>query len=198
MRVFAVALGCILAIRFVAPSAAEPQTRPKAASSCDHVELLSSHPLSALPNGTQDILQRSLRSKVLAITSDPKMGMSDADVAKARLKAIEIARPSKASALYVVAWEDNAFGVNGFNWIIEVKPSGATSLLSDRASSIANGFGVKVLGNGAKSYPKIMIASKGFRDGGGAEAEPGCFRKIGRLYESTSCPVSCKDEVNNQ
>jgi hypothetical protein len=134
---FAVALGCILAIRFVAPSAAEPQTRPKAASSCDHVELLSSHPLPALPKGTQDILQRSLRSKLLAITSDPKMGMSDADVAKARLKAIEIARPSKASALYVVAWEDNAFGVNGFNWIIEVKPSGATSLLSDRATVAA-------------------------------------------------------------
>ncbi len=139
-----------------------------------------------------------MRAKLQQILHDPGMGMRDAVMEKIPLNAIEIARTSKDDALYVVAWDDPSFGVNGFNWIVEVKPAGAALLLSDPALSVAGGFGVTVLGSEKEKYPEIMIASKGFAEGGGSLAEAGCFQKGGRFYENTSCPVSCQDELNHE
>jgi hypothetical protein len=126
------------------------------------------------------------------------MGMSDATPETVPLNAIEVARTEEPSVLYIVAWDDQSFGVNGFNWIIEITPKGAFNLISPHDSSLAGGFGVQVLGKKVERYPELMIASKGYAQGGGAEEEAGCFQKIGRLYESTSCPKWCQDELNNR
>jgi len=189
-------LAAILALRLFIPDIASGQTNAKSVATCENALLLSAHPLSAVPKTTQVILRRAVRSKLQAIMNDPGMGMSDTVLEKVPLKAIEIARTSKYDALYIVAWDDDSFGVNGFNWVVEVKPGGAATLLSDHASSLAGGFGVKVLGAEKEKYPEIMIASKGFAEGGGAVAEAGCFQKVGHSYENTSCPASCQDELN--
>jgi hypothetical protein len=34
---------------------------------------------------------------------------------------------------------------------------------------------------GTEQYPEVMIASKGFKAGGGAEAEASCLHKVGRF-----------------
>ena len=189
-------LAAMLALRLFIPDIATAQTNAKSAASCKDILLLSAHPLSDAPGATQAILRRAVRSKLKAIINDPAMGMSGAVLEKVPLQAIEIARTSKYDALYIVAWEDDSFGVNGFNWVVEVKPGGAVTLLSDHASSVAGGFGVKVLGTEKEKYPEIMIASKEFAEGGGAMAEAGCFQKFGHSYESTPCPASCQDELN--
>ena len=186
-----------LAVSMILPNtAARGKESAGSKMTCEHVEFLSTHPLSELPGTTQVILRRAVRSKLQAIINDPGMGMGDTVLGKIPLKAFEIARTSKHDALYVVVWDDNSFGVNGFNWIVEVKSGGAEILLSKHALSVAGGFGVKVLGSAEEKYPEIMIASKGFADGGGSVAEAGCFQKSGPLYESTSCPASCQDELN--
>jgi hypothetical protein len=45
------------------------------------------------------------------------------------------------------------------------------------------GFGVEVLSAYTEQYPEVLIASSGFKDGGGAEAEDTCVRKRGSHYE---------------
>jgi hypothetical protein len=189
-------LTAILALRLFIPDTGVGQVKARSAFTCEHVVLLGAHPISEVPKHTQTILRRAVRSKVQAIIHDPGMAMSDTVLEKVPLKAIEIARTSKYDALYVVAWDDDSFGVNGFNWIVEAGPGGGVNLLSDHASSVAGGFGVKVLGTEKEKYPEIMIASKGFAEGGGAMAAAGCFQKIGQLYEITPCPASCQDGLN--
>jgi hypothetical protein len=191
-------LSSILTILLLAPSAAAAQAATESSPRCGGSELLSSHPLSQLPHSIQYTLRQAVKPRLRAIISDPSMGMSDAISDTVPLNAIEVARTAGPNVLYIVAWDDQSFGVNGFNWIIEITPQGAFNLLSPHASSLAGGFGVEVLGTKVERYPELMIASKGYAQGGGAEGEAGCFQKIGRLYESTSCPKSCQAELNDR
>jgi hypothetical protein len=191
-------LSGILTVLLLVPGAASVQAAKKSAPVCGRLELLSEHALSELPDRIQSTLRQAVKPGVTAIIRDPGMGMSDANPDTIALNAIEVARSAGPNVLYVVAWDDKTFGVNGFNWIIEVTPTEAFSLLSSHASSLAGGFGVEVLGSPTERYPELMIASKGYAQGGGAEGEAGCFEKIGRLYESTSCPKTCQDELKDR
>jgi hypothetical protein len=156
------------------------------------------HPFSQLPGGIQSALRQAVKPGLTAIIHDPSMGMGDAAPDTIPLNAIEVSRSAGPNVLFIVAWDDKTFGVNGFNWIIEITPKDAFNLLSPHASTVAGGFGVDVLGFHAERYPELMIASKGYAQGGGREAEAGCFQKIGRFYEATSCPESCQDELNDR
>jgi hypothetical protein len=191
-------IGSILTVLLLVPGAVNGQAAKKSAPVCGRPELLSGHPVSELPDRIQSTLRQAVKAGVTAIIRDPGMGMSDANPDTIALNAIEVARSAGPNVLYVVAWDDNTFGVNGFNWIIEANPKEAFSLLSSQASSLAGGFGVEVLGSSTDRYPELMIASKGYAQGGGAEGEAGCFHKIGSFYESTSCPKTCQDELNDR
>jgi hypothetical protein len=191
-------ISSILTILLLVPGAASAQAAKKSAPVCGSPELLSEHPLSELPDRIRSILRQAVKPGLTAIIRDPGMGMSDANPDTIPLNAIEVARSAGPNVLTVVAWDDKTFGVNGFNWIIEVTPEAAFSLLSSHASSLAGGFGVEVLGSPTERYPELMIASKGYAPGGGAEGEAGCFQKIGHFYESTSCPKTCQDELNDR
>ena len=43
-----------------------------------------------------------------------------------------------------------------------------------------------------------MIASKGFKTGGGAEAENLCMGKRGPYYEQVACPATCHHNLNSR
>lgn len=192
-----VLLGSIFGIQFLIPITIMGQAATESAPPCENARQLSSHPLSELPPHIQSILRQAVRPRLQAIISDPGMGMSDAVAETVPLNVSEIARTAGPNVLYMVSWDDRSFGINGLNWIVELTPNGAASLLSAHASSLAGGYGVEVLGTQEERYPELMIASKGYAQGGGAEAEAGCFRKAGHFYESTSCPASCQDELNS-
>jgi hypothetical protein len=102
----------------------------------------------------------------------------------------------------MVSWEDSSFGVNGAVWIVELAGEGARNLVpveNKRSPGFAlGGFGFTVLSSSSSAYPEIMIASSGFKDGGGAEAEATCVRKGTQYYETTACPVGCKEALNNR
>ncbi len=191
-----VLLASIFGTQFLIPITVMGQATTESGPPCENARQLSSHSLSELPPNIQSILRQAVRPRLQAIISDPGMGMSDAASETVPLNASEIARTAGPNVLYIVSWDDRSFGVNGLNWIVELTPNGATSLLSAHATSLAAGYGVEVLGTQKERYPELMIASKGYAQGGGAEAEAGCFRKAGHFYESTSCPASCQDELN--
>jgi hypothetical protein len=175
---------------------AQPQDSLDATSPCSQVLVSGSQPLSNLPARVQTAIKKAVGPGVQGIIHDPGMGMSDTNPETVPLNAIEIARPSKSSVLYFVTWGDSSFGVNAFNWLVEVRPDGAVSLLSPGAQKLSGGFGVGVLSPDMNGYPDVVIASKGFKEGGGAEAEEICLRKTGNHYDQMACPAMCHRNLN--
>ena len=165
---------------------------------CNNVQLLSSEPMSRLGPSVQVKLRHAVQPLIQTILDDPAMGSTDKKM-KLRLDAMPLRPRFGESELYIVSWEgDNSLGVNAFNWIVELTPQGGRNLLSAHAAKVSSGFGAEVLSTTTDQYPAIMIASKGYKEGGGAEAEEGCFREAGGLYEVTGCSVTCHDELNNR
>jgi len=191
-----VLLGIALSRQWVPCGLAQPQAQPELASPCGNIQILSSQPLSAFPQAVQAKLRHAVGPNLQAIINDPGMGMAETKLDSVPLNALEIAQPTKFSALYIVAWDDRSFGVNGFNWIVELTPHGANNLMDARTSRLSGGFAVGVLGPATSQYPEVMFASEGFKNDGGAEAEDSCFHKVGTFYESTPCPATCHHDLN--
>lgn len=172
------------------------------AAPCANVTMLSAGDFSALPIAARQRIRAAVRPSVEAIVSDKGMGMEGTDVDKVPLSAVQIGQGENASALYIVSWDDRSFGVNGTVWIVEVTRTGAKNLVrlgGERAAGYTlGGFGFEVLSPRSEPYPEIMIASSGFKDGGGAEAEAVCIRKKLKWYEDVACPVSCHKNLNER
>ena len=118
----------------------------------------------------------------------------------ARLYAIEIPHRKSIGRLYAVSWNNPLFGVNAPIWIVEVE--------ADRAHEIQlgpspgskeawfSGWAMEVLPPFDKPYPDLMFASKGYRSGGGAEAEAVCVARQGSGYTEIACPPGCFERLN--
>ena len=167
---------------------------------CSHINNLSGHPLSHLPRRVQTAVKTAIRPGFETIVHDKAMGMESATMDIAKLNALPITEPTASRTLYVVAWDDDSFGVNGFNWVVEVTPHGARNLTPPLAPDLrdfsSGGFGVGVLGQQTSRYPEIVIASKGFAPGRGAETEGMCLHKAGSFYQPLACPVGCGRNLN--
>ncbi len=144
----------------------------------------------------------AVQPSIQAIVNNKATGMEGTAVEGVPLRAVRITRGTTDSTLYVVSWDDRSFGVNGAIWIVELTSKGArnlTQLRHDQSHGYSlGGFGFEVLSPKSEVYPEIMIASSGFKDGGGAEAEDMCFRKSGKYYENTVCPVTCHKTLNSR
>ena len=164
----------------VAHASAVPYGQPEEGRSCMNVTMLSSGDLDSLPPSTSVLLRKAVQPGLQAIISNKAMGLEGTDTKRVPLKAVLIGRAAQHSALYMVSWEDSSFGVNGAIWIIELAKEGARNLVplrNNRSSGFElGGFGFSVLAP-SSVYPEIMIASSGFKNGGGAEAEATCVRK---------------------
>ena len=194
---------CLLSVTFVfLPARGDLmcQSNSQVNATCSKVNNLSGNPLSRLPKQTQAEIKKSIAVDFRTIAHDPGMGLENVDIDTAELNAVPITSSSASGRLYVVAWDDRSFGVNGFNWVVDVTPSGARSLMHPLTPSpkrwFSGGFGVEVLDGKNARYPEVMFASKGFAVGGGAEAEVACFHKVGSFYESLSCPATCHQTLN--
>lgn len=117
-----------------------------------------------------------------------------------QLDAVKISKSEGMRGLYVVYWRDKQFGVNGAMWLVEVTASGARNLSDSHQGPMggASGFGIGILPSSSDEYPDIVIASKGYKLAGGAEAEADCLHKVGDLYEPHSCPATCKENLNSR
>jgi hypothetical protein len=167
---------------------------------CSNVVMFYDHPLRLLSGGTQSAIRTAVRADVQAIVSDPGMGLEGTKIEDIPLNAIQIGRPTQGSILYAVSWGDRSFGVNGAVWIVEVFAKGAKNLVQSadvKGQDVSRwGFGVEVLAAGGGVYPEVMIASKGFKEGGGAEAEGLCMKKTAAFYEPVACPAACRQDLN--
>jgi hypothetical protein len=165
---------------------------------CSEVIMFDSHPLSTLPVSVRRKIREAVRSDVLAIVHDPGMGlqMQWQDV---RLDAVQISHDTKGESLYAVHWGMPEFGVNGAVWIVELDGNEARNIGPRTGSSWPfSGWGMQVLSTSDERYPDLMFASKGFHEGGGAEAEAVCAQKTGSTYTSVACPAGCFDQLNSR
>jgi hypothetical protein len=141
-----------------------------------------------------------VRLSVQAIVDDKAMGLEGTKVIEVPLNAILLGRPRRGSSLYAVGWDDSSFGVNGAVWIVEVCPSDSKNLIESKPGKASGfslgGFGIQVLSAYTESYPDVLIASSGFKTGGGAEAEGTCLRMRGSYYEQVPCPATCHKNLN--
>ena len=169
---------------------------------CANVTMVNQTSLTALPQSSQQAIRKATLSSVEAIVNDKGMGMEGTNVQTVPLSAVRVTGSRQASALYVVSWGDRSFGVNQPIWIVELTPKGAKNLVRLRRDQspgyFLGGFGFETLSPKAEVYPGIMVASKGFRDGGGAEAEDVCVGKRGEYYEKIACPIICHDILNRR
>lgn len=186
----------ILSIVFLATRPGMCQRQAKASAPCTNVEPMSNHPLAALPQEVQSSLRGAVRAQLRAIINDSAMGVSENEPDEVALNALEVSRSANGNTLYVVSWNDKTFGANGFNWIVEDTPKGTSLLMTARAAELASGFGVEVVSSGHDDYPTLVIASKGYAQGGGPEGQAACFQRKSRLYESTPCPEKCRRNLN--
>ncbi len=188
-----------LFIAFFSCNIALGQDHAGAEKPCSYIEDLLGNPLRKLPKQTQSAMKEAIRPAFEVIAHDPGMGLENAEIDTAELNALPITKPTASGTLYVVAWDDHSFGVNGFNWIVEVTSHGARNLMPPPAPDLrvlSGGFGVGVLAQRTARYPEVVFASKGFAAGGGAEAESVCFHKAGSFYQPFSCPATCQPNLN--
>jgi hypothetical protein len=167
---------------------------------CTDVRILKEHSLIDLPLVVQSAVRAAVEPSVQAIIDNKAMGLEGKKASDVPLNAIQLGKPTRASTLYAVSWEDSTFGVNGAIWIVEVSPSGGRNLVKSMPGEAKGfplgGFGVEVLSANTEHYPEVLIASSGFKDGGGAEAEDTCVRKRGSHYEPVPCPATCHENLN--
>jgi len=166
---------------------------------CSNVTMLDAQPLSSLSSGVRQEIRRALKSDILSIINDPGMGL-DVKLQDVKLDAIQVTRRGGSDGLYVVHWGYSQFGVNGMVWIVEVKAHRATNLVTPtRTGNVGRafgGWGMQIISHQQDPYPEIMFASKGYRQGGGAEAEAECVHKSGTFYETMACPTDCIHDLN--
>ena len=196
-------VACLGTLMIVGSASAAPYGRPEEGSKCTNVTMLRQSDIDSLPPSTSALLREAVQPSLRAIVNDKAMGLEGTDVRRVPLKALLIGAGTQQHALYMVSWEDSSFGVNGAIWIVELTAAGARNLtpLQNRYASgfELGGFGFGVLAPPSRSaYPEIMIASSGFKDGGGADAEATCVRKGAHYYETTACPVGCKEALNKR
>ena len=165
---------------------------------CADVTMLDSQPLASLPPKTQIQIRTAVRPAVESIVRDTGMGLRNTKVDGIPLSAIPLAKSTDRPVLYAVSWADSSFGVNAAVWIVEVAPDAAKNLTPASAAVSMWGWGFELLPGEDPSYPEVMIASKGFRAAGGAEAEALCMKKRGAFYESVACPSSCHHNMNSR
>lgn len=173
----------------------QPTTTP--APVCSKIIVPNQHTFPALPPSVQQEIRSAVKPDVLATIHDPGMGI-DTKWSEVQLDAVKIG--NSGSKLYAVFWRDKQFGVNGAIWIVEVTATGARNLSDSHHGPMgsASGFGIGTLPSSSDQYPKIVVASKGYKTGGGAEAEATCLRKIGDFYEPQPCPATCKENLNSR
>jgi hypothetical protein len=174
---------------------------PVASQLCSEVIIFDSHPLSTLAVSVRRKIREAVKFDVLAILHDPGMGleMKWQDV---KLDAVQISHDMKGDSLYAVHWGIPQFGVNGAVWIVELEANQVRNIgprTGTRSSGWSlSGWGMQVLSTSDKRYPDLMFASKGFRGGGGSEAEAVCAQKAGSTYTSVACPAGCFDQLNSR
>ena len=164
---------------------------PTLSASCSQV-LDFDHPITSLPRGVQRKIRETLRPAIDSIIHDPGMGIDDVNSRDAKLYAIQILRDTEGNGLYAVSWQHPQFKVNSAIWIVEVKKNGTRNIGS------FGGWGMHVFPGSNDGYPELMFAMKGYREGGGAEAQPACARKPGFTYTSVACPKQCADQLNSR
>jgi hypothetical protein len=182
-------------------SAAIAQPSSDAETRCTNVQNFGLDPITELPAPLQSRLRQAVAAGAKAIIANPGMGMQDTKLDGIPLNALKVAQLSSSASLFVVSWQDRSFGVNGFNWIVEITPSRATSLLQPwgpnlSGTSSTSGFGVEVLSQQKGGFPEMMFASNGFKVEGGAETEDSCMEKTGPFYRPVACPVACHQNLN--
>ena len=174
---------CAFVASITAIAGAQSSSGPRQSFPCANVTMLTSGYLSALPQSSQNTVRMAVQPSIQAIVNNKVTGMEGTAIEVVPLRAIRITQGTTDSTLYVVSWDDRSFGVNGAIWIVELTPKGArnlTQLGHHQSHGYSLGcFGFEVLSPKAEVYPKIMIASSGFKDSGGAEAEDMCLRKSG-------------------
>ena len=148
------------------------------------------------------MLRQVTLPRVRATVADNGSGLTGTDVSRVPLAAVELGQPARGRVLYAVSWRERTFGVNAPIWLVEVGASRAVDRTPAPAPGsgalLHDGFGVSVLPVGADGYPGVMVGSKGFKDGGGAEREEDCLRKVGERYVEAACPVGCHEVVNHE
>ncbi len=189
---------------------AQTATSPPNKKVCSEVTRLDSPSLSETPSDVRGKILQALKPDIVAIVNDSGLGMDSTTfrLQKLRLDAVSVGQVRSSKRLYAVHWGDNGdgatiFGVNGMAWIVEVDSSGARNLVSPAHSTnpgrAFGAWGMQVLpGEGNDGYPEIMLASKGFREGGGAEAQAECLRMDGGFYKPTVCPPGCFENLNSR
>jgi hypothetical protein len=193
-RILAPLLFC-LSVTATALAQSLPHTSGNAP--CADMTVLDSRPLTSLPQRTQEQIRTAVKPAVEAIVRDPGMGLQDRKVDEIALNAFPVAKDSD-SELYAVSWNDRSFGVNEPVWLVELKLNGAKNLLHETRAFSLWGFGIAVLSTSETGHPEVMIASKGFKTGGGAEAENLCMEKRGLYYEQVACPATCHHNLNSR
>jgi hypothetical protein len=196
----ALRIGIVLTLGGVAVNIAKPQAKSHITAPCSDVLVFGDQPISAQPKNIQMAIRAAIRPDIHAIVNDPGMGMIDAKVDSVPLNVVKIPRAVNAGSLFIVSWDDGSFGVNGAVWIVEMTPHGARNITQSRASQLRGfspgGFGVASISPANERYPELMFASKGFKTGGGAEAEETCVRRVGANYQDVSCPTTCHQALN--
>lgn len=169
---------------------------------CADVTVLREDTFATLPKSSQQAIWYAVRPSIQAIVDDKGMGVEGTVVSSVPLSAVRFSRGSRGNALYIVSWDNKSFGVNRAIWVVELTPTGAKNLVPLRRGQSSGyslgGFGFEVLSPKTERYPELLIASKGFKDGGGAEAEGVCLRKTGEYYEDVECPVTCHANLNSR
>jgi hypothetical protein len=186
-QLLAVILSVILCL--VRAGGQEKMSAPSA--SCSQV-LDFDHPITSLPRSVQRKIREALRPAIDSIIHDPGMGIDDDNWRDAKLYAIQILRDAEGNGLYAVSWQHPQFKVNSAIWIVEVKKNGTRNI------GEFGGWGMHVFPGSNDGSPELMFAKKGYREGGGAEAQPACARKSGFTYTSVACPKQCADQLNSR
>lgn len=196
--------GCLLlGMLFVRVAPAQGLTDSEAAVACGRITAFDPRSQWArLPKRTRVMLRRATLPRVEAIVADPGMGLMGVAVDRVPLAAVEVGRLRKGVALYAVSWRERTFGVNGAVWLVEVARGGAIDrtpkAAADRAPVGVSGFGVAVLPTRDVGYPELVTASKGYKAGGGSEAEADCWREVGSRYREMVCPARCQEMLNQR
>ena len=195
--------GLILLYAIVAAAVAQSSAPPQGTSGCGRLRVFDARSQwMTLPVRAQTMLRRATLPLVRAIAEDPGLGLTGVAVRHVPQAAIELGRPTQGVVLYAVSWREKTFGVNGTVSLVGVSTAGAVDrtplVRADREPFGLSGFGVAVLPTRGAAYPEVMVASKGYKAGGGSEGEALCLRKTGSRYSEVTCPALCKQVMNQR
>jgi hypothetical protein len=199
-KVSSFALALCLAATFSSTGSAQTPAMNRALP-CSDVTMLGSQPLAAIPPSIQEEILSALKPSILSFSKATANDLEeDFRLHKIKLDALQISQTDHSGALYIVHWGLAEFGANGAVWIVEVNSLGARNLIAPGHETVGtssfSGWGVQVLSRKDEHYPEIMLASKGYAQGGGAEAEASCARMVAGFYNLVPCPADCFKNLN--